>query len=116
MISDRTLMRISLIMAITGIIALFFITQSLETLEIRINDINDKIAGRNVIVHGTITDFVEKDGNTFLTLENDSRIGAVVFEKDARNVKNLSVGMNVTVIGKVTIYKGNVELSVKTIE
>ncbi len=116
MISDRTLMKISLIMAITGIIALFFITQSLETLEPRITDINDKITGRNVIVHGIIMDFAEKDGNIFLTLENDSRIDAVVFEKDARNVKNLSVGMNVTIAGKVTIYKGNIELSVKTIE
>ncbi len=115
MISDRTLMKISLTMTITGIIALFFITQSLEPLETVISDINDKMAGMNVIVHGAIKGFTEKDGNIFLMLENDSRIDAVVFEKDSRNVKNLSVGMNVTVAGKVTIYKGNIELSVKTI-
>src|SRR3989338_10165732 len=107
MISDKSLMKLSLAMSITGVIALFFIMQAAKPLETSIDDINDNMAGRNVIVHGAIMDFAEKDGNIFITLANSSKMDIVIFEKDAKNVnKNLTAGMNVTVSGKITIYKG----------
>lgn len=116
MISDKSLMKLSLAMSITGVIALFFITQAVEPLKTSIDDIRDSMAGRDVAVHGTIGS-IEMGENIFMTLVNGTKINAVALGKDARNVnKNLTVGMNVTVIGKVSVYKGSLEIIVKKIE
>ncbi len=117
MISDKSLMKLSLAMSITGIIALFFITQVTEPAETSIDEISDSMAGRNVAVHGTIGSIMENNGNIFITLANSSKIGIVMFERDIKNVnKNLTAGMNVTVIGKVAVYKGILEITAKSVE
>lgn len=116
MISDKTLMKLSLAMSVIGIIALFFITQMIEPLETHIDDISDAMAGRNIVVHGTVDSLAENNGNVFIELRNNSKISVVLFEKDAGNVKNLGVGMNVTVIGKLSVYKGSLEIVVGSVE
>ena len=62
MLSDRTLMRVSLAVTIAGIIGLFAVAGSLKPTAMAIADISDDDIGKYVVISGTIASYSSRDG------------------------------------------------------
>ena len=106
---EKTLIQISLIVSLAGILALYLILhiQNLEV--VPINEIEERILGEIVKVKGKLRSFRDTNSTMFLTLEEPSEILVVVF-KTEEDVINLQEGTTVEVIGQIEEYNGNKEI------
>ena len=110
MITDRTLIRISLAVAIIGIAALFILVSLTEPRHASIAEIKP---GENVLVSGTVADYKESRGTIFFTFENISSVNVVMF---LFPMVKLTDGDSVTVAGKVQYYRNEMEIVAKDIK
>lgn len=112
----KNLLRISIIIAVIGIAALFFITNiSIEKV-----DIADagKYMGSSVKIEGNINSvFTSKDGHVFFKVsDNSGSIDVVAFKNyNLDGVYNLKKGQEIEVRGIVQEYKGKLEIIAKEI-
>lgn len=111
MISDRSLIRISLATSAIGIIALYLLVTLTEPSHATISDIK---AGDNVAVSGLVKDYRESRGNIFFTLENASSMKVVMFAPDAEKAPMIKNGDAVTVKGKAQYYRNEMEIVAKS--
>jgi len=111
MITDRTLIRISLTVAAVGIVVLFILVSLTEPQRISIAELKP---GENVLVSGTVADYKESKGTIFFTLENISSVNVVMFPPTT-DVK-IKDGDSVTVAGKVQYYRSEMEIVAKDIK
>ncbi len=65
---DKTLMKISLIISIIGVIALFLFVQFTEPIKINVSRIDDSMLGQNIELSGRIESFSTRDGNVFFLI------------------------------------------------
>src|SRR3989338_11681111 len=115
MISERKLMRISLLASIAGII-MIFIAGQLSAQVIEIWRLTERDEGKQVVVNGTISS-LRIDGNIFFKLNDGTgNITVVMFERTARN-KNIELqnGDSAEVRGQVNIYKSELEIIASSI-
>ncbi len=119
MISDKNLIKLSAAVSVIGIAMLFVAVQLAEPQAVRIVDINDAMLGKIVGVNGTIDSINTNNGNVFIKLyDGTGRIDVVVFERNARNNKdvyNVKEGWNITVTGKVAVYKAGLEIIAESV-
>ena len=114
---DRLLAKISLVLAIVGVVALFFVVESIKPRGVRIGEIGYSMVGETIIVNASVKDISSRGGHVFLKLFDGNQIGAVMFERDARRqpeVYNLSENDFITVVGEVNDYRGDLEIVVKS--
>jgi len=109
------ILKISIVIAIVGIAALFFIERfsTEETKSIK----NIKI-GQIERVSGMVTSvYTSKSKNVFLKVADNTGEVAIVAFKDSNidGVYDLEVGDQVTVLGRVNEYKGELEIIAKEI-
>lgn len=117
MLSDSQLMKLCLTMSVIGIIALFFIIQSIEPLELSVPEITQAYVGREVITSGDISSFAVNDGNIFIDLVDvNSTISVIMFKKDADVAYAFKKGDKVSIIGKVAIYRNELEIIASSIK
>jgi exonuclease VII large subunit len=121
MIKDEKLRKICFLAIIIGLTGMIAIGQICGPEKVPIGHITDKKIGLNIETSGTISAFsVNKDNHIFIDLKDDSgAISMVMFERTARGQKevyNLSKGRNVTVIGKVALYKSELEIQADSIK
>jgi len=104
------ILKISIAIAIVGIITLFFIVQfNNETVE----KINDLKIGQISKITGMITSaFVSKNDDVFLKVADDTgEISVVAFKKsNIDTAYYLENGDQVSVTGRVEEYKGSLEI------
>lgn len=118
-IRDETLLKLSFLTSIIGIILLFVFAQALETEKMNIEDIDKTFIGKNVEVFADITSFYESNGNYFLKLtDKTGNITAVLFKNDANKVdtNKLKKGVQIKLNGKISEYKGYLEIIADKIE
>src|SRR3989344_5825245 len=95
---EKTLLNISLICSLAGLIILYYI---LSTAEIPAsNDINETQIDKKVSLTGEISNVQKRDNLVFFELKYDKRIPVVAFD----NETELRDGQKVRIIGKVTEY------------
>mgnify|MGYP001577199590 CR=1 FL=1 len=111
MISDRSLIRISLATSVIGIVALYLLTL-IGPSHTAIPNIK---AGDNVAVSGVVKDYRESRGNIFFTMENASSVKVVMFAPDAEKAPMIKNGDTVTVSGKAQYYRNEIEIIAKSI-
>jgi aspartyl/asparaginyl-tRNA synthetase len=120
MLDDKTLMKISLVISIIGLVALFAVTQAIEPKAVEIRRIDDTMIGQTVEVAGKIDSFSAKDGNVFILLNGTGdTIKVVMFERDARSqgdVYDLKENYMVSVVGKVALYRTELEIVADSIK
>jgi len=119
MISDSQLMKLSLAIAVIGIIILFFIVQLTELLVVRITEINEAMSGQNIITEGKVSSFSTKEGHIFLTLSDEREIKIVMFKDRAEENEiayELKNDDKIRVEGKVSIYRDELEVIAEKIE
>jgi DNA/RNA endonuclease YhcR with UshA esterase domain len=108
------LIKISITVAIVGIIALFFIVKYQQQNTVKISDLEQ---GQIERITGMINSvYVSKDGHTFLKVTDSSgEISVVAFKSSNIDVYDLEIGDQISVLGRVEEYKGSLEIIAKEI-
>ena len=113
MISDRKLMKLCLAMSFIGIIVLFFVVQSIEPRQASIAEINNDMVGELVAVSGVAGNVYNSEDTLFFDLsDNGGKIKVVMFQSSTE----ISQGNAVTVTGKVSLYKNELEIVASSIQ
>ena len=104
---DSTLLKVALLLGISGVIALFIVS---EHIEVPIADaLETHDVGETVRLTGQVAGIREYEGVTIIELER--MVPIVVFDDIS-----LEVGDNVHIIGEVAEYRGKRELILQNIE
>ena len=114
-LTDKSLMKLSFIVSVVGIIALLIFVQFIEPKRINPGELDNNV-GNIVTVSGMIMSYSQNTGNVFIDLGNSTKI--VMFSTEAERmpaVYYLRAGDNVSVTGKVQFYRGTAELIAKSI-
>ncbi len=123
-LSERGLLKISLIGTVIGLVALYFVVGTLVPEEKVIGEISTGSIGAFVEVSGTISEFRQSEGNIFFTLEDSSGSIKVVLWKNVLDrlvlkgfdLEKLKDGNKVVVEGSVEGYKGEMEIIGRGVE
>ncbi len=105
---DKTLLRISAMTAVIGIIALFILTETIELTSYTILDAKE--TGGDVKITGTVKSIKTTNGVTILTLKDETgEIKAVSFNSKILAKK----GEDIEVEGRITEYNGEKEIEIQ---
>lgn len=118
-ISDKKLTYISLLVSVAGLIMLVVITTGIEPKEIAISQISSELSGQDVDVRGIVISVFSENGNIHLVLGDSAKIRVVMFSSDAGKqpwVYDIQKGDRISVIGKVQIYRNELEILAKTMK
>ena len=109
------IIKISITVAIIGIIALFFLVRYQEQNTVKISELKQ---GQIERITGMINSlYTSKDGHTFLKVTDSSgEISVVAFKSSNIDVYNLDVGDQISVLGRVEEYKNELEIIAKEIK
>ena len=111
--------RISLIIAIIGIVMIYAISIFIEPESVTTGSIDLGDTGKYVIINGTITSMNVNDGHVFLDVDDGTgTIMVVMFERTARNypeIYNVKKDDNVVIKGQVNVYKSEIEIIASSI-
>ena len=122
--NEKILIRISLVCSVIGIIALYFLSESIEIGEFELDKISLETIGQTVKINGKVTNVVDTEKVMILTVENDiktdknnnnnklNKLTVVAFKskKTASNETKEWKGKGVIIIGKVDEYNGKPEI------
>lgn len=120
MITDEQIRKISFAIAVIGVAGIVLIGQYAVPEKITANMLTDEKIGKLVEISGTVFSVFSKDGNVFLGVADASgNVSVVMFERTARTQKSvydLKKGDDVTVTGKVLLYRSELEVQADKIE
>ena len=106
----------ALLTAFVGICLLLFLSSRLEPKLVKISDISAKMLDSPVKVQGRVIELKEKESSLLLVLNDSSgSIDVFSYTKDELNLSELK-GVNVEIIGKVSEYKGKLEITAEKIK
>ena len=104
---ETTLLKIALICSLTGLIALYFISEKIEIKDYNAGALRKNV-GDDVNLKGTVTKINDKGNAVFVEVSQQNSVAVVLFTTD--NDLKLKNGDNVEVIGKVQEYNGKNEI------
>ena len=109
------LIKISITVAIIGVVALFFIVKYQQQNTVKISDLEQ---GQIERITGMINSvYISKDGHTFLKVTDSSgEISVVAFKSSNIDVYDLEIGDQISILGRVEEYKGSLEIIAKEIK
>ena len=100
-------MKLSLVVALAGMAGLFAVTLFIGTEMRIIGSLSEKDAGHHVVLNATVLSKTTSNGNVFMTLGDPTgNITVVIFGSQLQP----KVGYNILIIGRVNIYKGELEV------
>lgn len=109
------ILKISIAIAIIGMVALFFLVQFNNENTVKISDLK---TGQTARISGMVTSvYVSKDNNVFLKVsDNTGEISIVAFKSsNIDSAYDMENGDQVSVSGRVEEYKGSLEIIAKDI-
>lgn len=109
--NDEKIFKICVITSIIGLLGIMCLTSFVLPEQLEISDVDKSKINNNVEVNATITNIITtKSGTRIVTLtDNSSSINLVIFSSTLLEFE-LKKGQKVSVVGKVSEYKGDVEL------
>jgi len=118
--NDRTLAKISLVMAIFGLFGLLVINLFIVPTAVLIGEINDGRLGEIISVDADVKSMSTSNGHIFFTLADGSgEIRAVMWQsvvKTNTDAHNIGAGDAVLVTGQITSYRGDLEIIISKLE
>lgn len=109
---DKTLLKLCILVAVLGIIGLWFLTSSIGVTEIK--SISKTDVGKTFRIAGKITSYYTSDvGHVFMKIKDSTAsISAVVFNSSAAKLGayNLKKGQSAEFSGKIEEYNGYLEI------
>ena len=110
---EQNLIKLSLIVSLTGILIILFISESIEIKEYKIKDISEEQLDKEVKVEGAITRITETPGLIIFNLNDKTgEITTILFKEEPIN---LTLNQKVQVQGKVIKYKNKLEIEANQI-
>lgn len=111
--SESTIRKICFFSSIIGIVVLYIFTLFLEPYQLSIASIMDTDIGKMISVKGTVKSVYFSEKTLFFELhDNGRKIDVVSFDNKLNTTENSSI----TVIGRLSMYKGNAEIIVEKIK
>ncbi|MBN2203347.1 MAG: OB-fold nucleic acid binding domain-containing protein [Candidatus Aenigmarchaeota archaeon] len=110
------ILKISIAVSIIGIVSLFFLTRIFEE---EITDITDLKIGQIEKISGMVTSvYVSRDSHVFIKVADRTGEITVVAFKNSNIDKayDLEVGEEISVLGRVDEYEGDIEIIASEIE
>ena len=107
----RSLLKLSLIIALLGTFALLVLSQNIEPKTAKISGINEKMLDEWVKISGSVVDKQDYSSLRIITLEDETASINCVLQQN----ENLSMGSDVEITGKIIEYKGELEIDVSGI-
>jgi len=113
---EKSLLKISLICSITGIMLLFFISESAEIGQESIGDIVNDIdfsgIGRDVKIKGIVSKIADYEKSFLIEIvdRDDNRLNIVLFKKGADETIQLENDDSIEVIGEIDEYNGKIQI------
>ena len=107
--NNQTLLKISLIIAIIGIIILLLLANTIQPTQIKIKNIDESLLNQKIEIKGEIQSIkTYKESNFQIITINDST-GKIDITLDSPII-NITKNQTIIAIGKVTEYKDNLEI------
>ena len=116
MLTEKHVAVASLLLAIAGTGLLFLFNQAIEPKEIVIGEIEKANVGERIRVGAKIDWALEKDNYLLLTLDDGSKIKAIHFGPSQEERQIAKPGSFVEVVGKVQLYKNELEIIAEEIK
>ncbi len=123
--NETQLLRIALLVGISGIICLFLLSKTIEAQKINIDEITGETIGKKVVIEGTVQEVKHKKDITILIVKQEqstNTISVVVFSKNGEENDRedsedniVREGQNVIVSGTVKDYYGVLEIIAENI-
>ncbi len=110
MLGEKHLAISSLACAAFGITMLFLLNEAIEPRELSVREINESLVGERVSVAGRVDWALEKDNFILFTLNDGAKIKAIKFSPSWEERGLAGKGSYVTVVGKVQLYKNEIEI------
>ncbi len=107
------LLKISLSISLIGILLLLFLANTLQPKPINIQGINNKLLNQKVQVQGQITSIKTYHDSNFQVILIKDSTGKI--DITINQILNLTINQNMTVIGKITGYKGSLQIQAEKI-
>jgi DNA/RNA endonuclease YhcR with UshA esterase domain len=109
MVTDKSLMRLSVIVSVVGIAMLIIAANFMKPQQYQVMDIRDDMLGKSVTLSGVVYSISEKNNNVFMNLyDGTGNIDVVAF--NMADAVEAAKGENVTVYGKVALYNSRLEI------
>lgn len=109
---DKDLKKICLLCTIIGLSLLFIISTTIKPLSLKIIEINPDLINKNIEISGKAIYVKKSEGLTVLKIKDETGIiDAVIFEK-----RNINRNQEISLIGKVSRYKGKLQIIANSIE
>lgn len=120
MINDKTLAKLAAVVFAVGIVALFVVVQMAEPLVVEAKDVDEELIGKAVVLDVSVEKIIIKDGHIFIDgSDGTGEVRIVMFVSDAKkqeDVYNVTENDTISVTGKVSLYKGSLEVIASSIE
>jgi RecJ-like exonuclease len=111
--NEKTLLKISLIASLIGILILLIILDKIDISDSNINLINKTLIDKQVKIKGEVTRITETPGLYILNIkDNTGNIDIIIFKE---NKIDLEKGNIIQVEGQVTEYQNKIELIAKKV-
>jgi len=111
--NEKILVKISFICSLIGIIALFFLSESIEITERTIDQIDIGMIGNDVSVEGVVNRVTNTEKVIIMdvidTNNNENKLTVVAFKKSDDNIE-LTKGSKVSITGKIEEYNSKPEI------
>ncbi len=111
------IVKISVVIAVLGLVSLWFITDVSGDMTVPLYDLNSYM-GRTITASGNVESvYTTNDGHTFIKITDDiTEIKVVAFKGSVDNAYAIERGQDIEVRGKVDEYKGFVEIIAQKIK
>ena len=118
MISDKTLLRVAVIVFTIGLFSLFILSQQIPEKMLSVSDIKEDMIGEKVVVRGIAESLQVKSSLTMMLVDEnniDEKIRVVMFEPSQDTLNSFRAGDVVVVYGQINLYKGALEITANKI-
>lgn len=110
---EKTLLKISLITSLVGILILLVILDKIDISDSNINQVNKTFLDKQVKIKGEITRITETPGLYIMNIkDNTGSIDVIIFKEEKLELEK---GNIIEVQGQVTEYQGKLELIAKKV-
>lgn len=117
MLREKWLNRVSLIVAVCGVIIIVFYSVNIEPLKVNVFEINENLLEQNVLIEGRIdSSYLTKNVLIFELNDGTGKIKAVKFSPEKNDLLLIHKNAFLRVEGRVTLYKNEIEIIVETVE
>jgi len=106
---EKNLLKIALIISLTGLLILYLISDNIEIKEKNIEKITIDNKDEFVKIKGTVSKVIDTERVTILELIQPQQITVVLFKNENRTM-NIQKNNEVEIFGKVDEYEGKLEI------